>query len=160
MKLRPLDEMSIERSVSIGMIDHQVVRSGAMGSLVDPHYLAIPKGHDLRPAGRGEVDAEVQALTGPIERATLAVSEGRVAVGLGEQPRIRPGEGSEGQPKRRIRLLRLRWPVRCRKDQDGGRTQDCSPEMRPCDVHPSPIGRKATRPVLPEGKRASKISGA
>ena len=105
-------QVTVERGVAIGMIDHHVVRAGAVVDTVDLDYRPVANGHHSCATPGAQIHTEVQALARPVKTDAFTIGEDRVAIGLTQHPGVRAGSALEGQAKWPRRILADRTPVR------------------------------------------------
>src|SRR5512133_558922 len=91
--------MPIEGRITVGVIDHQVMRCGAMFQRIYLGYHPVADGDNGITTARAKVYTKMQSLSGLIELSPLAESAGGIAIGLPKQPGGRPRWILEGQPE-------------------------------------------------------------
>src|SRR3990172_1071961 len=77
------------------VVDHQVVRGGAVLGIVHTDNNTIPDGHDRSPAAGGEINPKMHPLPGGVYRSPIGIGKGRVPIGLDQEPSTRPRRGGE-----------------------------------------------------------------
>ncbi len=89
--------MTVEGGVAVGMVDHQVVRSGSVFQGIHLGDDAISDCHNRSAASSGEIDTEMKTLSCRVGRFAPEESTDRVAVWLDHQPCAGSGRGVEWQ---------------------------------------------------------------
>ena len=92
---RCFKKVTVERAVTVIVIDHETVRQRAVGTVHRVHH-AIADGYNFRASGAAKVDPEVQSLTKNVGRISSVVGFLSVAVELVEQPGVWTAGRREG----------------------------------------------------------------